>query len=112
MLSLPDSSTGSVRFFFSGIFPYFLLLVFFFTPFHATALPFPKLPGFYETDIFESNRNIFRLSSAHDIHSVLRFESGSKPHRGYVDEWLSFDGCIRINAIKLYHDVWTVKFML
>ena len=73
VLSLPDSSTGSVRFFFFGIFPYFLLLVFSFTPFHATALPFPKLPGFYETDIFESNRNIFRLSSAHDIHSVLRF---------------------------------------
>ena len=88
VLSLPDSSTGSVRFFFFfGIFPYFLLLAFSFTPF-STALPFPKIPGFYETDIFESNRNIFRFSSGHDIHSVLRFESGSKPNRGYLVEWL------------------------
>ena len=79
VLSLPGSSTGSVRFYFYvffGIFPYFLLFSFSFTPF-STALPFAKLPVFYETDIFESNRNIFLFSSAHDIHSVLRLESAA-----------------------------------
>ena len=79
LLSLPGSSTGSVRFYFYvffGIFPYFLLFSFSFTPF-STALPFAKLPVFYETDIFESNRNIFLFSSAHDIHSVLRLESAA-----------------------------------
>ena len=57
-------------------FSYFLLLAFSFTPL-SPALPFPKLPVFYETDIFKSNRNIFRFSSAHDIHSVLRLESAA-----------------------------------
>ena len=61
---------------FFGVFPYFLLFPFSFTPF-STALPFPKLPVFYESDIFESNRNIFLFSSAHDIHSVLRLESAA-----------------------------------
>ena len=83
VLSLPGSSPGSVRFyFFFGVFPYFLLLLFLFLPFLLLYL-FLSFRGSTrpgaddETFFFESNRNIFLFSSAHDIHSVIRFESAA-----------------------------------
>ena len=66
--------------FFFGVFPYFFLLLFLLLPFLLLYL-FLNFRGSTrpgaddETYIFESNRNIFLFSSAHDIHSVLRFES-------------------------------------